>query len=224
MKYIDKSWYDCTLETLGQLIEEKKIHKSDFTVFDVGCGNSVLKEEVIKKGGKWFGFDYKPRNEEIFEFDLERQVPKKMPTEKPDVIFLLEVIEHLFNPGFALQNLSKITPKDCHLFVTVPNPFWSAIRLNFFFRNKFPMFEKVDMDGNHHVFTSWPHVIERLLEKNGFEIMDRMTIGSNSKLPAFELSLTYPYKVLIRIIRKLMERQASVSKGMSYGILAKKTV
>jgi 2-polyprenyl-3-methyl-5-hydroxy-6-metoxy-1,4-benzoquinol methylase len=137
-----------------------------------------------------------------------------------DIILLLEVIEHLLNPDEAACNLGKMAKKGTYLVLSTPNPFWSVNRLKFLFLNIFPMFEKSDMDDNNHVFTAWPHVIERLLSTNGFRIIDQFTIGYKAKFPEFQFSINYQAKILVYFLRKLLERLTPTSKGMSYGVVA----
>lgn len=215
MKYVDKPWYAQALYLIKKYIEAK-----NFSVYDIGAGNSVLEDQIQKLGGKWYGFDYNPRTENIRKLNIENELDPDAITERPDFVLFLEVIEHLLNPGMAVANLAKITPKGSYLFLSTPNPFWSAIRLKFFLQNKFPMFEKSDMDNNHHVFTAWPHVVEKLLIDNGFEVIERMTMASRAKFPQPEFNISYPARIMVRLLRRIMEFQSPISKGMSYGILA----
>ncbi len=106
--------------------------------------------------------------------------------------------------------------------MTTPNPSWSIVRLKFFFLNKFPMFEKSDMLDNHHVFTAWPHVMEKLLADNGFQIAEIYTIGQRSRFPRFSFDIRFIAKIFVHFIRKLVEKISPGSKGMCYGITAVK--
>lgn len=218
MEYFDQTWYDCTIDKVKGLTKEK----DSFVLFDVGAGNSVLEDRIRLMGGHWTGFDYKPRKEGIVELNLENPLPQEFAYRNPDIILLLEVIEHLFNPGQAVVNLAKISKKGTHLVLTTPNPFWSVNRLKFLLLNKFPMFEKSDLDNNHHVFTAWPYVLEKLLLQNGFQVIDKFTIGCCAKFPAFAFSLRYPAKILVYFLRKFIEKLTPDSKGMSYGFVAVK--
>ncbi len=107
MKYIDKTWYECTVDKVRELTKEKVI--SCCTILE--RGTVCLKIRIEELGGKWVGFDYKPRKEEIIEFNLEKEVPPEIENGSPDIILLLEVIEHLFNPGIAIANISRIAKR-----------------------------------------------------------------------------------------------------------------
>jgi hypothetical protein len=76
------------------------------------------------------------------------------------------------------------------------------------------------MEDNHHVFTAWPHVTERMLSNNGFKVIDRFTIGCCAKFPDFTFSFLYPAKIIVFFLRKILESTASASKGQSYGFIA----
>jgi hypothetical protein len=218
MQYFDQTWYDCTIDRVREITKGKE----SFLLFDVGAGNSVLEKRVQAMGGQWKGFDYKPRKAGIIELNLEKPIPSILANENPDVILLLEVIEHLFNPGQAISNLAMMAKKGTYLVLTTPNPFWSVVRLKFLFLNKFPMFEKSDMDDNHHVFTAWPHVMEKLLIDNGFQVIHQFTTGHSAKFPRFTVSIQYPAKILVYILRKFLEKSTPLSKGMCFGMVALK--
>ena len=216
MQYFDQTWYDCTIDRVKEIINGKE----NFLVYDVGAGNSVLEKRIQSQGGHWMGFDYKPRRDDIREFNLEKPIPAELTDGNPDIILLLEVIEHLLNPGQAVAKLAEMAKKGTYLIITTPNPFWSVVRLKFLFLNKFPMFEKSDMDDNNHFFTAWPHVMEKLLDDNGFDVLRRFTTGQRAKFPRPALEIRYPAKILVYVLRKFIEKVTPISKGMSFGFVA----
>jgi|TARA_Y100000310_G_scaffold309167_1_gene353028 hypothetical protein len=216
-KYYNSSWYDFAIRTVKEL---KLTGKGDI-IFDVGAGNSVLKSKINELNSKWVGFDYKPRNKGINEWNLDNSIPKNIDV-NPDCILLLEVLEHLLNPGMALNNIRKASKSGTYLIISTPNPYWSVIRIKFFFKGVFPMFTNEDMDNNHHVFVVWPHVLYKLLKNNDFEILDSYTIGVKSKFPEFQVHPVLIVKILLFGIRRLIEFFDKKSKGMSYTVIAKK--
>jgi hypothetical protein len=64
--------------------------------------------------------------------------------------------------------------------------------------------------------------MERILNNNGFRVIDKFTVGSKSKFPKFKLELIYPAKIVVHIMRSIIEKTSSASKGMSYGFVAVK--
>ncbi|MEO9967582.1 MAG: class I SAM-dependent methyltransferase [Reichenbachiella sp.] len=220
-EYTDKSWYDYAYENIESISKEKK----DFTVFDIGAGNSILREKVEGLSGTWRGFDYEPRHSDVQQLNMDQPLSENETAFKgarPDIIVFLEVLEHLFNPGIAIENIGKMAKSGTYLIFSTPNPFWSPIRLKFFVQGIFPMFRKSDMLDNHHVYTAWPHVTERLLEINGFEVKKSCTLGFKANFPGFQFHPIYFARIIVFFIRKILETGLSKSKGMSYAIVAQK--
>lgn len=215
-KYYNESWYDVTTQKLIGL----GLNKKGKVIFDVGAGNSVLKDRINNWGSKWIGFDYIPREDYIKKWNVEEEVINIQET--PDCILFLEVIEHLFNPGHAIKNICNIAKKDTYIIISTPNPYWSVIRIKFFLLGIFPNFTKENMDNNHHVFTAWPHVMEKLLSDNGFKIIDSYTLLSKAKFPIFTLNPIFLVKLTFYLARKTFELFDKKTKGMSYGVIAKK--
>ena len=179
-----------------------------------------MKDKIENNGSKWIGFDVIPREEYIFEWNLDNPLEGDYP--KPDCVFFLEVIEHLYNPGKALAHITNEVKQGTIFIISTPNPFWSVVRIKFFFRGIFPMFRPEDLNNNHHVFTVWPHVLEHLLDQNGFEVVHSSTISMRARFPRLQLTLLYPIKIGYFFLRKLIEKVDKRSKGMSYGIVAVK--
>ena len=63
-------------------------------------------------------------------------------------------------------------------------------------------------------------MMERMLNNNGFQVIDKFTVGSRSKFPKPALDIYYPAKVLVHFLRKFLEALTPGSKGMSYGMVA----
>ncbi|CAN5345342.1 hypothetical protein BH23BAC1_BH23BAC1_50840 [soil metagenome] len=213
-KYFDSSWYEFSVKKIKDLGLT-----NNHLIFDVGAGNCLLKNKITEIGSHWKGFDVKPRSEEVIEWDLKDPIPDKL-NRKPDCILLLEVIEHLLNPEIGIKNLSEAAKKGTYLIITTPNPYWSVVRIKFLVFGIFPMFEKSDLENNHHVYTAWPHVLEYLLVKNEFEIIDSYTIGTRAKFPLFNFKPSYLIKFIFYFLRKIVEKSDIKAKGMSYGVIA----
>lgn len=215
MKYFDQLWYDCALDKIKQLKKDGE----KFVVFDVGAGDSVLELPVRALQGEWIGFDYKPRKAGIIKLDLEQPLPPDLIDKKPDIILHLEVIEHVFNAGRAMANLSAMARPGTYMILTTPNPFWSLNRLKFLFLNQFPNFEPGDTEAHHHVFTVWPHVLKKLLANNEFTLLEEFTLGSAARFPSLKSVIRNPFRIPVYLLRKLLERINPESRGMSYGVV-----
>lgn len=177
------------------------------TVFDLGVGDGRMRR-IESFGFIWRGFDQSPWGD-VSCWDLTDPCPT---SEKAGAALLLDVIEHCVNPGLALKNIANaLEPKAC-LILTTPNPRWSASRLHTLVFGWPSGFTHLDLDQNHHVFTPWPHILEKLLHDAGFAIDEYVTLDGKSRLFRHRLSLA-------RIAIEAFDRSAC---GMSYAFVARK--
>jgi SAM-dependent methyltransferase len=107
-------------------------HKS--AILDVGCGEGYFLNYVYsKKKCKVLGIDYsdfgiKKHNPEMLNFFIKGDIygiQKKLIIEgkKFNVIMLKNVLEHVLEPEFLINQISMLLAKDGKLIITVPNDF-----------------------------------------------------------------------------------------------------
>ncbi|WP_026899008.1 class I SAM-dependent methyltransferase [Daejeonella oryzae] len=205
------------------LNESELIRRSKKPIlFDIGANDEILLKFCNTSIIQYNSFDISPVGRNTRSWDLEIPFPYKK--EKADIITLLEVVEHLNNPWQCLKNLSDIMKIGGLLLLTTPNPSWSNSRLHLFLKGKLATFTQSDLDLNHHVFTPWPHILERLLTDNGFEVIEYVTLDGQTYLfdKNLRISGLFP-QIIYRVFKKTIEFFDPSSKGMSYGIIAKKT-
>ncbi len=191
-----------------------------FTVFDIGAGQCPMKDVIEGAGAQWFGFDLFPVNDHVQRWNLEDLCPIQ---EKADFIILLDVLEHLFNPGLGLQNIRNAMAVGGKLLITMPNPRWSRSRLHFLRSGFLPAFDEHDLSANHHVFTPWPHVLEHLLESSGFEIERYVTLDKNEARDSKGQGLAYfALNLLMNVVADVIENKDESSKGFSFGYIVRK--
>ncbi|AYJ87762.1 hypothetical protein D3Y57_19830 [Sphingomonas paeninsulae] len=99
----------------------------------------------------------------------------------------------------------------------MPNPKWSRARFHFLARGYLPAFFESDLISNHHVFTSWPHIVDRLLSDSGFQSDQYTTLDLNEGRENWSLA-AWPVNLMCRLIEKL----DPAASGFSYGFIAKK--
>jgi len=104
----------------------------------------------------------------------------------------------------------------------MPNPRWSASRIHTVFRGCPSGFTQLDLDTNHHVFTPWPHIVEKILHDAGFVIDNYVTLDGKTKLFRHPISFSYPARCLLDLARKVIEQLDTSACGMSYGLVARK--
>jgi SAM-dependent methyltransferase len=176
---------------------------------------------IEEMGFQWRGFDLNPSSSQnISAWDLTNPCPAKYMG--AGAAILLDVIEHCVNPGLALSNIARVLAPDGRLIITMPNPRWSRSRLHAL-RYGYPTcFTQGDLDANHHVFTPWPHILEKMLGDAGFEIDDYVTLDGTTGLLDKPISYSYPFKFFIRLLLVIIERLDRSACGMSYGIIARR--
>lgn len=196
---------------------------SDFTLFDIGSRDNILKGYTGDIPVIYKGFDLDPITDITEKWNIEESFPYTYPP--PQVVALLEVIEHLNNPGLCLKNIGSVLRPGGYLILTTPNPKWSTSRLSLFTTGNLTCFTPSDLELNHHVFTPWTHMVEKLLIDSGFEIAEYVTL--DGKTTVFDKTLfkgNILKKLAARIVKKIIEKRDPSSCGMSYGIVAKKII
>ena len=188
-------------------------------VYDIGPGDGRL-AKIEEEGFVWRGLDRKAWKS-VEAWDLSGASPR-LP-EKADFILFLEVLEHLPNPGLALENISNALVPGGFLIMTTPNPRWSGSRLNMLYRGLVSGFSPQDLEENHHVFTPWPHVLRHFLENAGLECERYVTLEGSTTLFRREGKLFFPARVVANVIQMLIEARDPASKGMTCGFVARKT-
>ena len=189
-------------------------------VSDIGAGNGQMKPVIESAGGYWQGFDLTPQTSEINHWDLDFSMPLHF--QSAEIIIMLDVLEHLNNPWLGLQNIANTLLPDGFLIITMPNPKWSRSRFYNLANGSLSCFTQSDLDLNHHVFTPWPHIIERLLKDVGFSIEKYVTLDGSTSLPKHPYDLRYPLRFAFSLMNIMIEKYDPTACGMSYGILAKK--
>jgi Methyltransferase domain len=187
------------------------------TIFDVGAGDGIMKRPLEAAGFKWFGFDIAARDG-LGRWDLGNPCPVQGAA--PDLVLWLDVIEHLANPGIALDHIAATMAPGATLLTTTPNPRWSRSRLWALHSGYPACFTQGDLDLNGHVLPVWPHVLERMLTERGFEIAEYVTLDGTTAWPGAPYSLRYPVRCAVAAIMMVLERGDPTACGMSYGIVA----
>lgn len=218
-KNLNINRYDWAKQTISKIYKQES---KEIILYDIGSRDAILKNYLSDKNIQYYGFDLDPLDKEVKKWDLEKKFSySEIP--HPHIITMLEVVEHLNNPGLCINNLSSLMKNGSYLLITTPNPGWSNSRLNFLFTGYLSCFTKADLDLNHHVFVPFPHIIEKLLNHENLKIIDFVTIDGSTKLfKGYKKWYKFFYQLPYRLIKLLIETLSPSSKGMSYAILVKK--
>ena len=92
-------------------------------VLEIGCGSGRYLEHLKKQGWEITGIDIQNKDKDFIKvIDVEKGFDLE---EKFDLILAVEVIEHLVDTDFFLQNLSKHLKENGILIISTPNLlFW----------------------------------------------------------------------------------------------------
>ena len=110
----------------------------------------------------------------------DKFVPKVLNNVPYDVVLLPDIIEHLINPGVALENIKKFCDEKTIVIITVPNA-WSIFNLKNHFR-------KVEVVHPDHYFWTSLLTTTKLIKDSGFEIIsvDYALSGSKNDKRSFK--------------------------------------
>lgn len=101
-------------------------------VLDLGCGDGKLRDD-LPKGIQYQGLDLR-EGKGIISHNLEKGIP--FGDKSSDVIFALEVLEHLENIHFVFEEMLRVARNE--MIISLPNMFHWSHRLRYFF-GKIPM-------------------------------------------------------------------------------------
>ncbi len=200
------------------LLDEFKMGSEAPVLFDIGPGDGAF-ACLAEQGFRWFGFDRAAWGE-VTRWDLSAPCP--LSDLQADFVLLLDVLEHLPNPALALDYISHATKEEGILILTTPNPHWSGCRVNMMVRGVLSGFSEQDLHENHHVFTPWPHVVERFLNNSGFDCIRYVTLDGRTKPFQRSGKLKHPLRLFVNLVQMGMEARNPAARGMSYAIVARK--
>ena len=196
-------------------------HSTAKTVADIGAGDGRLSSSITDAGGEWLGYDLKPATDKVRHWNIEQ--PADPAFAKPSMVLMLDVLEHLCNPWCALQNICDHLLPGGHLILTTPNPLWSRSRMWALAHGTPACFTQSDLDLNHHVFTPWPHIVERLLSDCGMTVIRYDTLDGRTQWPGGPVTFRYPVRLALACVNRWIESRDPAACGMSYGVVAKKS-
>lgn len=115
-----------------------------------------------------YGFDlYLPKeNSDKYKNQLVGNIEEGLPYEDAffDTVYLGEVIEHLSNHGFVLQEISRVLKADGVLIMDTPNAYSTHKLLKWFLKRE------ENLGDPTHIIIFTPGSLVALLKKNGFDV------------------------------------------------------
>ncbi|MBF0387020.1 MAG: methyltransferase domain-containing protein [Candidatus Omnitrophica bacterium] len=188
-------------------------------VLDLGCGNGRTGKMIADRG---FPVEACDMDSDRFEFhnvipfrqgNLDSRLPYDDQTF--DCVILMEVIEHVYNPGFVIGEISRILKPGGRLVLSTPNILNISSRLRFLFEGSFDFFREPTLDyakcfpvaiQNMHVIPWRYQDLEYLLARNGLEA-GRVLADKRKMALLFPLLLVMPM-ILIQSLTKVTRGRA----------------
>jgi glycosyltransferase involved in cell wall biosynthesis len=119
----------------------QKLH-GPLKILDIGCGQGFLAERLSEKGCEVTGVDSieKPQRlssmQSYLSCDLNhgfKDIKKNLRSGYYDVILLLDILEHLTNPGYILKEIRNLLNPSGYLIASFPNVANISVRLKLLF-------------------------------------------------------------------------------------------
>jgi len=112
--------------------------KGNEEFLDIGCGHGGVSAELIKRGHNVAGIEInedaikslKKKGFEVYQKDISKPLELK---KQFDIVMILDVLEHLFDPYSLLKEAQKATKRGGYIIVTVPLYFDIVDRLKILF-------------------------------------------------------------------------------------------
>ena len=140
---------------------------------DIGAGRGELTDRIAPHAHKILMLDdyeepNRPKNADFVKADLNDFW--NVPDNSVDVVFSLEVIEHIENPRHFMREIKRIMKPNGYGFVSTPNNLNFFSRLNFFLKNEHRFFKDFSYPAHISVLTTVD--FRRILNENGLEFVD----------------------------------------------------
>ena len=153
--------------TDGDMISGKEI-------LDIGCntGNDIV---FLTKKNNVKGIDIMQDAVEVArqnqidaqQWDMEKGLP--FSSEQFDIVICKEVLEHLIDPEFAMQEIQRVLKKNGFAFISVPNHFW------YYFRLRVLLGKGLIMPWDASAWHDWDYFHIRFFTFEGFKALIKKT-------------------------------------------------
>jgi methionine biosynthesis protein MetW len=202
-------------KNLGNLTDSVRIKKmlsavdqmnlENQNIMDIGCYDGTLLSGIKNRNNNFFGLEAsdwgveKSRKKNIdvrqYFFDDKSRLPFE--NNYFDVVVAGEIIEHIYDTDFFLEEIRRVLKLSGHLIISTPNIASFGRRILLLF-GKNPLIElspnESDSSGHIRYFTF--KSLEQLLEKHEFKIVssesDCINFSGNGKMKSAWLAKVFP--------------------------------
>ncbi len=191
-------------------------------VLEVGCGNGAFGRELARAENRVVGIDRSSKAlaaagyESVIQADIGAGMVDalRISGQEFDRILMLDVLEHLEDPGKLLRDCRRLLASRGRLIVTAPNTVNITVRLMVLF-GKFRYADRGILDWSHlRFFTA--KTIRALCEENGYRVTGRQY----TVMPVERVIPMRSHNALLRFANKLLRGLTLLAPGLfAYEIL-----
>ena len=148
-------------------------------LLDVGCGIGEFLHVAQANGWDGVGIEFSPRAVDFARKELELEIFDRPVNEcqfqdgQFDIVTMWGVLEHLTNPNEILADLKRFIAEKGLLVVEVPS--FDCLLVEYL-KHRPEQADRI-VDGWGHLMLFSLPTISRMLEKNGFEVVDACSLG-----------------------------------------------
>lgn len=181
-------------------------HKKGGSLLDIGCGRGHMLSILRNKGWDVLGVELSESSSSFAREVLKLDVVDKsvedidFGSKQFDCITMWHVFEHLSNPSATLQKMKSILKDDGLVVISVPNFASLQSRIS---KEKW-----FHLDLPRHLFHFTPESMDKILNRNGFEVFKRNYV-----------SMEYSYFGMIQSLYNTL----GLKTNMLYNLIRKKS-
>jgi SAM-dependent methyltransferase len=152
--------------------------KKDIKILVLGSGTGAFDQRLVDHGYKnVISVEFIPENfmakgTTLLSLDLNKDFDN---LGKFDVVFAIEIIEHLENQFHFIRNIKNILDDDGVLFLSTPNVENTFSRIKFFLLKRLHFFSREDLYGTGHINPIFLHIFEFNLEQVNMYVKNTFT-------------------------------------------------
>lgn len=164
---------------IAEILFQKSLLGDNVTVLDIGCGNGNFYHTLKSKSNiNYIGVDqfqndtsdYTHLTLDVNNLEL-KELEQIFTKYNPSIVILNDVLEHLVNPEWLLENLSSLSLKfNFKISISVPNLRFFPILKHILFDGDFLYAESGVLDNTHLRFFT-KKSIERIFNKFNFSVL-----------------------------------------------------
>ena len=178
-------------EKFGEILDELEPYRGDGRLLDVGTSIGLFLRLALDRGWDAIGNEFGARAREIarerFDLEVSAEPLDAMGLEPGsfDVVALNSVLEHVNAPREMLRELAALLKPGGVVFLIVPNVDSLACRV---------LHERAaTFDGRNHLIYFSPRTLERMLDEEGFDVVEVHTRVASLEPVLEHLTYREPY-------------------------------